>query len=220
MSKVCPECGREFSSSSKSVVCPVCKCDLVNSGVSSNSVQNRQQIQSRNTNNTRNYPSRANASSSLMRCPDCGKQISSKATMCPGCGHPFGRTKFCKFCGETIPADSVVCTKCGRQVESVGGNQDKSIVINNNNVNNNAAVAAAGGIAGLISPKSRLVTLLLCLFLGILGIHRFYVGKIGTGILMIFLMFTGIGEIWLIIDFFIILFGGFTDNFGRRIINW
>ena len=35
------------------------------------------------------------------------------------------------------------------------------------------------------SPKSRLVALLLCIFLGGLGIHRFYVGKTGTGILMI-----------------------------------
>ena len=36
-----------------------------------------------------------------------------------------------------------------------------------------------------ISPKSRLVALLLCFFLGPLGVHRFYVGKIGTGILML-----------------------------------
>jgi len=36
-----------------------------------------------------------------------------------------------------------------------------------------------------LSPKSRLVALLLCFFLGPLGVHRFYVGKIGTGILML-----------------------------------
>jgi len=36
-----------------------------------------------------------------------------------------------------------------------------------------------------ISPKSRLVALLLCFFFGILGAHRFYVGKIGTGVLML-----------------------------------
>ena len=33
------------------------------------------------------------------------------------------------------------------------------------------------------SPKSRLVAFLLCFFLGELGIHRFYVGKVGTGLL-------------------------------------
>ncbi|MBQ3755018.1 MAG: TM2 domain-containing protein, partial [Clostridia bacterium] len=36
------------------------------------------------------------------------------------------------------------------------------------------------------SPKSRLVATLLCFFLGGLGIHRFYVGKVGTGILYLF----------------------------------
>ena len=46
-----------------------------------------------------------------------------------------------------------------------------------------------------ISEKNWLVTLLLCVFLGEFGIHRFYVGKIGTGILMI-LTFGGFG-IWM-----------------------
>ncbi len=39
-----------------------------------------------------------------------------------------------------------------------------------------------------VSSKSRLVALLLCFFLGYLGVHRFYVGKIGTGIPMIVTM--------------------------------
>jgi TM2 domain-containing membrane protein YozV len=43
-----------------------------------------------------------------------------------------------------------------------------------------------------ISPKSRLVTLLLCFFLGVFGIHRFYVGKISTGILMCLCFFFGV----------------------------
>ncbi len=48
------------------------------------------------------------------------------------------------------------------------------------------------------SPKSRLVALLFCFFLGTFGIHRFYVGKIGTGIFM-FVTLGGLG-IWVIID--------------------
>ena len=37
-----------------------------------------------------------------------------------------------------------------------------------------------------LSDKEFLPTLLLCLFVGVLGIHRFYVGKIRTGVAMIF----------------------------------
>jgi TM2 domain-containing membrane protein YozV len=69
-----------------------------------------------------------------------------------------------------------------------------------------------------ISPKSRLVALLLCFFLGMLGVHRFYVGKIGTGILMI-LTFGGLG-IWALIDLIIIVVGSFKDKEGRRVFRW
>lgn len=61
--------------------------------------------------------------------------------------------------------------------------------------------------------KSRLAAFLLCLFLGEFGIHRFYVGKIGTGILwLITFGFFGIG--W-IADLVFIILGGFRDKAGR-----
>jgi TM2 domain-containing membrane protein YozV len=69
-----------------------------------------------------------------------------------------------------------------------------------------------------ISPKSRLVALLLCFFLGVIGLHRFYVGKNGTGILMI-VTFGGLG-IWVVIDLVMIIVGSFTDKQGRRLYKW
>ena len=69
-----------------------------------------------------------------------------------------------------------------------------------------------------ISPKSRLAATLLCFFLGALGIHRFYVGKIGTGILMIITL-GGLGA-WVLIDFIMILLGSFRDKEGLRLYNW
>ncbi len=45
------------------------------------------------------------------------------------------------------------------------------------------AVAPTKTVDPNASPKSRLITLLLCIFVGGLGIHRFYVGQIGTGVL-------------------------------------
>jgi TM2 domain-containing membrane protein YozV len=69
-----------------------------------------------------------------------------------------------------------------------------------------------------ISPKSRVVALLFCLFLGVLGVHRFYVGKIGTGILMV-LTLGGLG-IWALIDLILIAAGSFRDKEGRRVFLW
>ena len=63
------------------------------------------------------------------------------------------------------------------------------------------------------SDKSNTVALLLCFFLGFLGIHRFYVGKIGTGVLMI-LTLGGLG-IWNLIDVIIIVMQKFTDSDGN-----
>ncbi len=68
------------------------------------------------------------------------------------------------------------------------------------------------------SPKSRLAAAILCFFFGALGIHRFYVGKIITGILMIVTL-GGLG-LWALIDFIIILCGGFKDSQGRKVLVW
>jgi len=68
------------------------------------------------------------------------------------------------------------------------------------------------------TDKRILPTFLLCFFLGALGAHRFYVGKIGTGILQL-LTCGGLG-IWAIVDMIIIITGSFTDKEGNRITQW
>ena len=67
------------------------------------------------------------------------------------------------------------------------------------------------------SEKNWLTTLLLCIFLGSLGVHRFYAGKIGTGILM--LITCGGCGIWTLIDLIMIIMGSFTDKDGNAIKN-
>jgi TM2 domain-containing membrane protein YozV len=62
------------------------------------------------------------------------------------------------------------------------------------------------------SEKGFVPALLLCLLLGGLGVHRFYVGKIGTGILML-LTLGGFG-IWALIDLIVIAVGSFKDKSG------
>ena len=58
---------------------------------------------------------------------------------------------------------------------------------------------------------------MLSIFLGSLGVHRFYAGKIGTGILML-LTLGGCG-IWYWIDLIMIIMGNFTDKDGNMIVN-
>ena len=67
------------------------------------------------------------------------------------------------------------------------------------------------------SEKGFVPTLLLCFFLGAFGVHRFYVGKILTGILML-LTLGGFG-IWTVVDFVMIAIGNFTDARGLPIKN-
>jgi uncharacterized membrane protein YvbJ len=97
---------------------------------------------------------------------------------------------FCPRCGKELAGNPTFCPGCG------------------------ASLAENGDI----SPKSRLATSLLAWYLGWLGVHRFYLGKIGTGILMI-LTFGGLA-IWTIIDFIIAVTGNMKDKDGKLIRKW
>ena len=68
-----------------------------------------------------------------------------------------------------------------------------------------------------LSPKSWLATLLLSIFLGEFGIDRFYLGKIGTGILKL-ITFGGFG-IWWAIDIILIIAGIMTDK-DERVVKY
>jgi hypothetical protein len=107
---------------------------------------------------------------------------------------------------------------------TVSGGQGTTIQIINNIQSNNAGVQPfAGGVAH-IAPKSKLVAGVLALFLGALGIHRFYLGysSIGAAMLLITLLTCGWGgilvAIWALVEAVIIFTGGMRDSNGMELV--
>lgn len=92
--------------------------------------------------------------------------------------------------------------------------QQPNVYINNANNNQNFN----DNFRPMISHKSRIVALLLCIFLGAFGFHRFYAGKVGTGLIYFFTL--GIFGIGVLIDFISILVGSFRDSYGLVISQW
>ena len=114
---------------------------------------------------------------------------------------------FCKNCGAEMNDGAKFCQNCGASQTGSAPQQPVINVINQNtNVNKNF---------GYIHKK-RWVAFFLCLFLGYFGVHRFYVGKIGTGI--IWFLTVGLLGIGWILDLIVILFGGFRDKAGQPLI--
>ena len=99
--------------------------------------------------------------------------------------------KYCTECGELINIKAEICPKCGvrQQNSSVSNKKD----------------------------DKWLISVLLCLFLGGLGAHRFYTGHTGIGVIQL-LTLGGCG-IWALIDFIILLTGNFKDAQGKPITN-
>ena len=101
--------------------------------------------------------------------------------------------KYCHECGRSINAKAEICPLCGVRQPYMASGYHGEQGINN----------------------QWLITFLLCWFLGVFGVHRFYAGHTGTGILML-ITFGGCG-IWWLIDFIMIIVGNFRDSDGNYI---
>ena len=108
--------------------------------------------------------------------------------MCVSCGvPPKAGKKFCYNCKAETAADAKICMKCGVALDSES-----------------------------LEGKDWLTTLLLCWFVGVFGVHRFYTGHTGTAVVQL-LTFGGCG-IWVLIDFILICTRKFTDAKGNQLV--
>ena len=106
------------------------------------------------------------------------------------------------------------CTNCGRAIQP---NEFRNANGQCGECAAKAHAAAQSAVTpGQYSEKDWLVTLLFSIFLGYLGIHRFYAGKIGTGIL--WLLTGGCLGIGVLVDIIMIATENFTDDTNRLIV--
>ncbi len=115
---------------------------------------------------------------------------------------PTSTVVYCTACGKQIHESASTCPACGapQQVRSA------------------VAVPAGYVPAGQATDKRMLPAAILCFVVGVFGAHRFYVGKVGSAIAMIFTL-GGLG-VWVVIDFIMIVTGSFKDDNGVRITEW
>ena len=161
----------------------------------------------------------------MITCPECGRRISDHAQSCIECGSPIVPRIRCSYCGIDNDGKSTACISCGAPISSRQGNQPQyqqpqrapyqpyqpqyrqpqqapyqpyqpySPPVY---IYNNIGTMQSG------RQKDKWVALLLCIFLGIFGGHKFYEGKTGMGVVYLFTF--GLFGIGVIIDLIVLLF--------------
>lgn len=120
---------------------------------------------------------------------------------------------YCYSCGSKIRKDVQFCPNCSAKMENSFGSNSPSSRSPSSDRFGNPSTSQNPSAKGV--SEDWLLVLLLCCFLGTFGIHRFYVGKIGTGVLM---LLTGGGcGLWTIYDIIIIATGKFSKLNGELI---
>ena len=112
-------------------------------------------------------------------------------------GSANSRIIYCVRCGAVMGGDDQFCHACGWNAQFP---------------------LPAARVEHNPSERSRLAALLLCVLLGFLGAHRFYVGKVGSGLLWLFTI--GLLGMGVIFDLVLIATGEFRDQQGRRLVYW
>ncbi len=110
-----------------------------------------------------------------MFCKNCGEALNENQAICVKCGVKVGQgNAYCANCGKPIDPKADVCMNCGVAVKKTSGN---------------------------LNGQDKLVMILICLFLGGIGIHNFMMGETKKGVFRIIMSICcGLGAIFALID--------------------
>ncbi len=124
-----------------------------------------------------------------MYCRNCGSMMNDQAAICVTCGVPVGKgNNYCPMCGDTTDSMALVCMKCGVNLNAYG------------------------------EQKSKLAAGLFGIFLGMFGVHRFYLGHIGIGVAQLLItdlscfILSWISLIWGLVEGILILSGSINKD--------
>lgn len=174
---ICPNCQSnlesEFDISGLNIECPICKTTFtVKKDKKPQFIVNKKITNHTNFNNSSVINNIQNNTTNRMFCRTCGTEVFNNAEICISCGCFLnsGSIVYCPNCGSKKQHNNtVVCVHCGYSF----------IDFMKQTPNDNA-------------KQKWIVAFLLCLFLGYWGAHRFYAGKIGTGITLVCFNFINI----------------------------
>ncbi len=129
-----------------------------------------------------------------MFCKNCGVQMNDNQAICVSCGVKVGDgDKFCANCGKEIAPGAAVCLNCGVATKKA---------------------KAAGDLGG----QDKVVMILICLFLGGIGIHNFMMGETKKGVFKIVMsLCCGLGAIFALIDLVKIAMGSYVVDPNKLI---
>lgn len=138
-------------------------------------------------------------------CNNCGAQLQEQDAFCPVCGTAAGTeggassAQTCSGCGAVVGPNDQFCANCGTPT-------------------GNPTHVYQGEVNGRSGKRSKLVAGLLGIFVGGFGIHNFYLGNIGIGVIQIVvtMLTCGLGSLWGFIEGILILCDRITvDGDGK-----
>lgn len=140
-----------------------------------------------------------------MYCKTCGSEMNENQVVCLKCGCAKGTgTQYCANCGGELAPNAFACMSCG--VAADFGAQNTAVA----KTNTGSSILENGGWCP--ADKEKIVAILLCFFIGGLGIHNFYLGEAKKGILKLLTCWFFLGGILALIDFIKMLMGSYEVN--------